>query len=431
MLGKAGEDAAIAVDEGMAKESVLETERSEFAMPASVVGSDSIGAGSLSIVLIGPDAPRRDVATAAFAACVGAEVREKLPYPASIEDVPRLLTRNFDIVAVDLDADREFALDLVARVCALSPASVMVYTEQSDVELLVRCMWAGAREFLTLPISPSAMADVMSRAASRRPALHSVQRAVGKLLVFSGCKGGSGVTTLACNFATELARQSAQQTLIIDLDLPLGDVAIHLGIRSEHSVVNALQDHRRLDSTLLQNLLTVHDSGLSVLGAPGQYVNVDTSDEAIEKLLAVARQHFDYVIVDAGSRPDTKATAVFKDASTIYLVAQVGVSELRNANRIIARFFAASGPRLQIVLNRYLSQAFGIDDEQISKALTKPAQWKIPTDSSSVQRMIDAAATLSSDDSPLLRAIRKMARNACGAPPEVKTRRWFDLFQKN
>jgi pilus assembly protein CpaE len=405
-------------------------ERSDFAMPASALSSENTAAGSLSIVLIGPDAPRRDVASSAFAACPGAEVREKLPYPANLDDVPRLLARGFDIVAIDLDSDREFALDLVARVCAQSPASVMVYTEQSDVELLVRCMWAGAREFLTLPIAPSAMADVMARAAARRPSLHMVQKALGKLLVFCGCKGGSGVTTLACNFAAELARLSTEPTLLIDLDLPLGDVAIHLGIRSERSVVNALQDHRRLDSTLLQNLLTVHESGLSVLGAPGQYVNIDTSDEAIEKLIAVARQHFDYVIVDAGSRPDAKATAIFKDASTIYLVAQVGVSELRNANRIIARFFSASGPRLQIVLNHYLPNVFGIDEEQIAKALTQPAQWKIPSDASTIQRVI-GAATHGHEDAPMQRAVRKMARNACGAPAETSTRRWFDLFHKD
>jgi len=35
-----------------------------------------------------------------------------------------------------------------------------------------------------------------------------------------------GTTTVACNFAVELAQESGRSTLLIDLDLPLGDAAL-------------------------------------------------------------------------------------------------------------------------------------------------------------------------------------------------------------
>ena len=105
---------------------------------------------------------------------------------------------------------------------------------------------------------------------------------------------------------------------------------------------------------------------------------------AIDKLLAVARQEFDNVVVDVGSRLDLTGTVLFKEAITIYLVTQAGIPELRNSNRLISQFFSAGGPKLEIVINRYEPRALGVSEEHITKALTRPAQWKIPNDYASV-----------------------------------------------
>ena len=72
--------------------------------------------------------------------------------------------------------------------------------------------------------------------------------------MFLSAKGGSGVTTLACNFAVSLAQESRQRTLLIDLNLPLGDAAINLGIKAEYSIVSAFQNSSRLDSNFLSPL---------------------------------------------------------------------------------------------------------------------------------------------------------------------------------
>ena len=123
-------------------------------------------------------------------------------------------------------------------------------------------MRAGAREFLTLPFGSGVMADALLRAPAFRSAAHPANKADGKVLVFLSAKGGSGVTTLACNFAVSLAQESGKRTLLIDLSLPLGGVAINLGIRAEHSIANALQHFKRLDASFLSGLLEEHSSGL-------------------------------------------------------------------------------------------------------------------------------------------------------------------------
>jgi pilus assembly protein CpaE len=150
--------------------------------------------------------------------------------------------------------------------------------------------------------------------------------------------------------------------------------------------------------------------------------------DAVNKLLAVARQNFDYVVVDAGSRLDLKDSALFDASAIIYLVTQVGVSELRNANRLVTRFFASRDGNLQIVLNRYTPRALLFDETHITKALTRPAQWRIPDDFASARRTRNTATPLALEDSPISIAIRQMARKACGLPDSPEKKKGFSIF---
>ena len=91
---------------------------------------------------------------------------------------------------------------------------------------------------------------------------------------------------------------------------------------------------------------------------------------------------------------------------------QAGIPELRNSNRLI-RSFSRRGPKLEIVINRYESRTLGVAEEHITKALTRPAQWKIPNDYATVRNMQINATPLVLADSAITRAIREMAKS-CG-----------------
>ena len=131
-------------------------------------------------------------------------------------------------------------------------------------------MRAGAREFLTA--APAARRHCRRAGAGFDPPFGGLPRQTAgrKLFVFLGAKGGCGVTTIAANFAVALAQESGQRTLLIDFGLPLGDAAINLGMVTEYSTANALQDSSRLDANFLRSLLAKHSSGLSVLAGSGR-----------------------------------------------------------------------------------------------------------------------------------------------------------------
>ena len=176
-------------------------------------------------------------------------------------------------------------------------------------------------------------------------------------------------------------RNSEQRTLLIDLALPIGDAALCLGISTGYSTEDALRNIDRLDASFLQNLLVKHRSGVFVLAAPTKVPEVEVSKGAIERLIAIARREFDQVIVDVGSRIDEAAKVLFEEATSIYLVTQTGISELRNSNRLISQFFDEGNPNLQIVINRFDSRFHETANEEVvAKALGRPVRWKIPND---------------------------------------------------
>jgi pilus assembly protein CpaE len=329
---------------------------------------------------------------------------------------------------VDVDCDPDFAFDLVEALCAGGRAYVMAYSAKADMKAAVHFMRAGIREFLTLPFDTAEITAALERAAAHHAAPQQELKETGKLFVFLGTKGGCGVTTLAANFALALAQESDRETLLIDLGLPLGDVAINLGMTVEYSIAAALEHPGRLDANFLSSLVVKHNSGLSVLAAPDKFPDNPPTEGAIDKLLKIARETFDYVVVDVGSRVDLMSSTLFAESATVYLIAQVGISELLTANRMITKFFAKRGENLQIVLNRYKSSDLLFDDAQITKALTRPAQWKLPDDYAAARRRRETAAPMVLVDSTISQAIRQMAKTAAGLIPEKNGKKGFFSF---
>ncbi len=388
----------------------------------STESSESFGGGSLSIALIGPNERQRWALATALAKCPGTNVREFSSYPTSVDDAPRLLEQAFDIIFIDLDGDTEFALDLVDSISVNETATVMVYSASSDPNLVVRSMRAGAREYLTAPFDEDTIAEALVRAAAaHRPSAQGPQKKPGRLLVFLGAKGGSGVTTIACSFSIALAQNPSESTLLIDLALPMGDAALNLGIAAQYSTDDALGNADQLDATSLRGLLVKHQSGVSVLAAPSKVPEVDATGESIDKLMTVARQSFDNVVIDVGSRLDLMNTSLFSLATTIFLVTQAGISELRNSNRVISRFFRGDGPNLEVVINRFQAGSPGVTEEVIDKAIERPVRWKLPDDYAATREIQNSASALTPSNSAISRMILEMASSVTGRPvPEDK-----------
>jgi pilus assembly protein CpaE len=390
--------------------------------------ADALGADVLSVALIGPEQQGRNAVAKAVSGFRAGTIREFSSYP-ELDDLPRILKSEFDVIIIELDTNPEHALDLVEHICGHVSATVMVYSAHTDSELLVRCMRAGAREFLTQPIAPTTIAEAMVRASVRRPSHRPAKKAEGQLLVFLGAKGGSGVSTLAANFAVALTRDSRHRTALLDLNFPLGNTAIDLGLTAPLSAADALMNLERLDSHFLSTVMIKHSSGLSVLAAPDHYSPLNVREDSIEKLVNVVRQDFDHVVVDAGAGMGLVGRALLSSATTVYLVLQVSLPELRNANRIVTEFFQSETPQLEIVLNRFGPRPVEINEESINKALTMPAKWKVPSDYAAVRKAQNSASPIALEGSAISQVIQQMASSVPGYSNAIEAKKKkFSIF---
>jgi pilus assembly protein CpaE len=384
----------------------------------------------LNIAVIGPDERRRMAVIDALTKHPGLQIQEYTAYPSNIDDLCESFRNTTEIVIVDVDSNPQYAFDLATALCADGQIYVMTYSAKANMQIAVQMMRAGVREFLTLPIDPAEFASALMRASARYSAPVVEDRSSsGKLSVFVGTKGGCGATTLAANFALAVTEEANSKTILIDLGQPLGDIAINLGITAEYSVATALQNPARLDANLLATLSVKHNSGLYVLAAHGDFTDVQPTKDGMDRLLTIALTHYDHVIVDAGFRLDLMDSKLFETNAIVYLVTQPGISDLRNANRMIFKYFYTRGQHLQIVLNRYKSSGMLVDEDKIEEVLSRAADWKIPEDLATVRRAQETATPLVSIDSLVSRSIREMARAAAGLDVETEKDEKRGLFR--
>jgi len=381
-----------------------------------------------SVVLICPDEAHRRTLTQALEAQHSNIAATLTVYP-NYNHLLTLVDLEFDAAVVELDTDSDAALNVVEAICARKPlATVMVYAERNNADLLMASMRAGAREFLAGVISPSVLVDALLRAAARRVE-STTKKTQGKVMMFWGVKGGSGVTTLATNFAIALRKESASEVALLDFNPQLGDVSVLLGLNPRFTITDALLNPGRLDEDFISTLVTEHSSGVSVFAAPDAYTaSVPTEDRTVGKLIELAAARFPYVVIDAGPAMGASSETMFQLAGTIYLVTQADIPSLRNTQRFITYLKNFSGPEVELILNRFEVRKMEFDEDRLSKTVGLQPKWKVPNDYAAVRRASNTGTPLISEKTAITAVLQQMARSVCGKLPENERKKGFRLF---
>jgi pilus assembly protein CpaE len=261
-------------------------------------------------------------------------------------------------------------LEHVEKAMAQHPQlMVALLCSQQTPEFLIRAMRAGVREVLPSPPPASQLLAAVGRLACRvsPPARHGGQ---GKLLAFMPCKGGSGASFLAANLGWQLGQSG--KALLIDLNLQFGDA---LSLVHEDSppftLADVARDIHRLDAALLAACSVQVTPGLSVLAAPQEVGDaVDIKPDQIEALIQVARQAYDFVLLDLGRSLDHMNVRALDQADQIFMVLQSGLPWLRHAKRMQRVFRSLDYPdhKIEWIVNRFEKNA-DIGLEEIARAL--------------------------------------------------------------
>lgn len=301
------------------------------------------------------------------------------------------------VLLLELAAPIEDALEAASQFKLENPDTAILFTAEAyDQDLLLQAMRSGASDILKWPLDRGVLGQALERAAALQ---HRKQGGASQRKVFTvfSNKGGSGVSTLATNLAVSLKRQAQREVALVDFDYQSGDVAFFLRIDPKRSLGDIVAA-TRVDSTIVQDTLTKHDSGVYVLPQPEQLDRVEGMGAVhVDTILDILAKTFDIVVVDAPHVFNEVSLEIFDRTSTIILLTELSVPSVRAARRSLDIFaklnFMAVPDRVRLVVNRFSDQS-ALTTGQLEDTLGLPVFATIANDFTAVSEAINLGRPL-------------------------------------
>ncbi|MCA9199112.1 MAG: AAA family ATPase [Planctomycetales bacterium] len=290
---------------------------------------------------------------------------------------------NPDIGIIGIDDDPEKALALIEKLRESQACSIAVVSSSNDGSLIIRTMRAGAKEFLTKPVSPDEFLSALERLGQDNSAGGESKSRSCTCIAVAGASGGVGSTSLAVNLGCALAADEANSVTLIDLDMSLGDADVFLDKISDYTLADVAQNVSRMDFSLLKKSLTKHSSGLYLLPRPVQLQDAPlVSSEDLRRVIGLLKASFSHVILDL-SKAYTKLDMVaLEEANHVLLVTQLDLPCLRNVVRLMMSFDEVDGlkEKTKIVVNRVGLDAGQIGLKKAQETIGREIFCQIPND---------------------------------------------------
>ncbi len=209
-----------------------------------------------------------------------------------------------------------------------------------------------------------------------------------------------------------------KRVCLVDLDLGFGDIAITLQLFPARTIADAVALEEGLDFTVLEPLLTPHRRGFTTLVAPVQPDAKDSIPPSlVNKILAILKANFDYVVVDTSPAFDEHVLQAFDETDELLLVTTLDVPTLKNV-KIASETLDLLNfpkPRRHLVLNR-ADDKVGLSTEKVEVTLDMKIAQTIPT-SAEVANATNAGEpiTASLPKHPVSQALMRLADAVSGA----------------
>ena len=306
-------------------------------------------------------------------------------------------------------------------------ARLVVTSESKDSEAVIATMQAGAREFLTEPVSSQALAQALHRYVTEKRRTGSGGQ-IGKIYSVIAPKGGTGGTTVAINIATSLVATNSDQVAIIDLDNSKGDVAGYMNLRPEFCVSNALAEVARLDDVLLDSYMSRSD-GISVLAGMESIGEIPDLDGVIQ-ILRLMAENYSHILIDLPRQlPRDLLQSVSELSEVVIVVLTPELASLWHCGRLLRTLeMWGVGEKVRLVLNRWDKRA-EISSSQIEKALEHPVYWTLPNCYADFTNTVNSGEALGSmSGSKLTLSAQELTRRLTGISQPEKTGGFSGLF---
>ena len=287
-----------------------------------------------------------------------------------------------DVVLVDISGWKEPLETLVSSIRqAIGDPMIIALNTTADAEAILAVLRAGINEYLFPPLQEPLKKALEKRSVERSRRRSDGVKGNGKAFGFMSAKGGCGATTLVTHVAAEFGRIN-QKVLLADLDLDAGMVGFITKTKAVYSILDAVNNLHRLDIHYWKALVSNGIPGVEIVSSPLALASKQQpKDDQIRHVLAFARPHYDWTLVDLGRSLSRMAMASLEEIDEACLVTTLEVPALHQSKQIIQTLLDSGygKNRIRLILNR-APKRLDITPGELERMLGIPIFCMIPND---------------------------------------------------
>ncbi len=296
----------------------------------------------------------------------------------------------------------------------------------NDVGLFRDLLAAGASDYLVKPVSREALAIGLEKRSSSGGG--GAGAGLGQVVVFMGSRGGVGTTTTAVAFSWILSDKHKENTVLLDLDLHFGTVALNLDTDPGSGLCEALEQPSRIDALFVDRATVKVSETLRILAseaAMAETLMVDAG--AIDVLLYELRRKFAWVVIDLPRWVTPTQRVVLGAAGRVVLMCERSLAGLRDTIRL-QTLMREHAPQTQVLLvdAGASGERATVGKSEFEKAVGKSLDASLSHDAKSAGAATNAGQPLpvAAPRSPVVREIDQLITALAGAS-ETQKRKLF------
>jgi len=387
------------------------------------------------VLILSSDESLWDEAKIAFESLGGDSPRFRfVSNPNQLFDVLR--NQPIDLVLAEFPENPRDLTSLVRQIHAAAPSARVAAILRpegfddnvNESTVLIDSMRGGVCDFLRRPLSTVDLERLLKTGSPTTDGrVSSTRNQLGRVVSFVSNKGGVGKSTLATNTGVAIARRGKQSVLLIDGSIQMGVAAALLDLNPNATLTDLARESERLDPTMIRQTAAVHSSGLHLLAAPADAVEaMEIDDVLMARIITMARQTYDIVIVDTFPMFDRVVIAALDLSDRVYVVLENVVPTLLGGVKLLSVLERIGYPakRQSIILNRQQRVAGSLSINDVSERMQRDIDHVLPFD----KRVVAAAncgvpiAMAMLRFSGFSRALEKLADDVAGLQSELPSR---------
>ena len=294
-----------------------------------------------------------------------------------------------DLIITDVmmpDIDGYEVTRLLRREPQFAHIPILVLTAQAGLQNKLKSFEAGADDHLTKPFEPeelaARLAALLRRAESISPrTLPGAEHEDARLIAVHSLRGGTGCSSLAVNLGVGLASLWKTPTILLDLTMVAGQVALMLNATLKRTWADiAKYKPAELDIDMLESIVGKHESGVAFIAAPTYPTEAETITGGIlEASLQMLRKHYDYMVADLPHDFNDIVVRTLDTADVILLTTAPDVASIRAAAAALDTYSKLNYPpeKIKLILNATFPK-HGLPKDKIEAALGVPVMLTIP-----------------------------------------------------